>query len=72
MIADGVANIPAGSKLRVVIEHQAQQANQVLGHFRLSISDGRRVDDYAKTPAAIVKLLTTPVEQRKRPSASNS
>ncbi len=65
LIADGVANIPAGSKLRVVIEHQAQQANQVLGHFRLSISDDARVDDYAKTPAAIVKLLTTPVEQRK-------
>jgi hypothetical protein len=64
LIAKGPVEIPAGSTLTITIEHQSNFANHTLGHFRLSMTDAAGVEEWARTPAAILDALKLPAADR--------
>ncbi len=57
LIAKGATEIPAGSTLSVTIEHQSNQANHTLGHFRLSTTGESGVEEWTRTPAPVIEAL---------------
>lgn len=57
LITKSAVEIPPGSTLQVTIEQQSNHANHTLGHFRLSITGEPRVEEWAKTPAAVIDAL---------------
>jgi mono/diheme cytochrome c family protein len=48
----------------VKLEFRSRFARHMLGHFRLSATDSKTPHDAGGTPAAIVKILDTPLEKR--------
>ena len=63
-IAAAPVEAPAGSKLVVTIDQSSNLESHVLGKFRLSWTNDTRVAEFAKTPAAILAILTTKPEAR--------
>lgn len=57
LITKAPVDIPPGSTLQVTIEQQSNHANHTLGHFRLSSTGEPRVEEWAKTPAAVIDAL---------------
>jgi len=64
LISKAAIEVPAGSTLQVTIEQQSNHANHTLAHFRLSTTSESRVEEWAKTPAAVVDALRTEVAGR--------
>ena len=64
LIAKAGVEAPAGSTLSVSIEHQSNHASHTLGHFRLSVTDEARVEEWAKTPPAVIDALQIAVASR--------
>ena len=63
-IATAPVEAPAGSKLVVTIDQSSNLESHVLGKFRLSWANDTRVAEFAKTPAAILALLSIKSESR--------
>lgn len=55
---------PAGSTMTLTIEQESNHANHTLGKFKLASTSEARVEEWARTPAAIVEMIQIPVEQR--------
>ncbi|WP_397569612.1 DUF1553 domain-containing protein [Schlesneria sp. T3-172] len=49
--------LPSGWTLKVTIEHASQFAHHNLGHFRLSVTKDEGVNQWARTPAAVIAAL---------------
>lgn len=64
LVAKAPVDAPAGSTLTVTIEQQSNHPNHTLGHFRLSATGESRVEDWAKTPAAVIEALRIPAANR--------
>jgi len=58
LLPEKAVDIPIGSTLRVTIEQISEKEQQTLGCFRLTVSEDERAAEYARTPAAIVEILT--------------
>ncbi len=50
-------NVPSDSTVTVTIEQASQYANHTLGHFRLSATDDPQVEEWARTPTAVIASL---------------
>jgi len=64
LIAKEPIATPADQLLTITIEQLSQFENHTLGCFRVSVSDDARTGQYVTTPANIVAILKTPVDQR--------
>lgn len=64
LIAPQAFEIPADAKLIVNLGQQSNYVNHVLGHFRLSLSADARVEEWARTPAAVLQALAVALEKR--------
>jgi len=64
VIAAALVEAPAGSKLVVTIDQSSTFESHVLGKFRLSWTNDTRVAEFAKTPAAILAILSIKPESR--------
>ena len=69
LISKHPVQIPHGSVLKLTIEHASQFAHHNLGHFRFSVTADDGVEEWARTPAAVLAALTikptdrTPAQQ---------
>lgn len=59
-----VAEIPANSRIELVIEQNSQFENHLLGKFRLSASASSRAVEVARTPSAIRQILALAAADR--------
>jgi hypothetical protein len=64
LLPAGGVDVPEGSKLLVTIEQQSAQPNQLLGHFKLSVTDEPGVADSARLPARVLTALGVAAEKR--------
>ena len=63
-IAAAPVEAPAGSKLVVTLYQSSTFESHVLGKFRLSWTNDTRVAEFAKTPPAILAILTIASDKR--------
>lgn len=59
--------IPEGSTLTVKIEQASVHQEHNLGRFRFSTSDELRVEEWARTPAAVIEALNVASSERSQP-----
>jgi len=64
LITKQPVQVPADASVRVTIEQESSFANHTLGHFQLSATGEAGVDDWSRTPAAIIAALQVPESQR--------
>ena len=64
LIAKNGIEIPAGSTLTITIDQASEFANHTLGHFRFSVTNEARVEEWARTPAAVITALVTTAAER--------
>ena len=64
LIAAAPVEIPAGSRLTVVLEQLSKFEKSTLGRFRLATTSDARAAEFARTPQPILAILKTPSEQR--------
>ena len=64
LIAKAPLEVAAGSTLIFSIEQQSNFPNHTLGHFRLSATGEAMVEEWAKTPAAVIDALRVPAATR--------
>jgi hypothetical protein len=64
LLAAQPVEVPAGSKLVVVIEQQSTFEKMTLGQFRLSTTADPQVSEHVRTPAGVLAALRVPVAQR--------
>jgi hypothetical protein len=66
LLLDTPVDIPAGNKLSIELNHNAELPESNLGAFRLSMTSDEAVSMMARTPLAILGLVRTPIEDRSR------
>ena len=64
LIAKKASEFPTGCSLTITIEQQSEMANHTLGRFRISVTDEPRVEEWTRTPAAVIAALQTPAATR--------
>ena len=64
LIAKSGIEIPAGATLTITIDQASEFANHTLGHFRFSVTNEARVEEWARTPAAVIAALATTAAER--------
>ena len=63
-IAAAPVEAPPGSRLVVTLDQSSNLETHVLGKFRLSWTNDTRVAEFARTPAAVLAVLSTKPESR--------
>ena len=64
LIAKNGIEIPAGATLTITIDQASEFPNHTLGHFRFSVTNEAKVEEWARTPAAVITALATTASER--------